>query len=80
MLQLPNQIFDPCICFLVRYRHTYPIPWMTSPAKNMTKRWCVNQKTSKYDLRMVSVEDVIMTMRASVMITPVNPAMVVNVI
>lgn len=37
------------------------------------------QKTSKYDLRMTSMDDVMMRIRAKVMTTPVNPAMVVNI-
>lgn len=40
----------------------------------MTKRWWVYQNTSKYDLRMVLVDDVMISMRASVMMTPVRPA------
>lgn len=42
--------------------------------KKMTKRWWVYQNTSKYDLRMVLVDDVMISMRARVMITPVRPA------
>ncbi|KAF3857035.1 hypothetical protein F7725_008894 [Dissostichus mawsoni] len=43
--------------------------------KKMTKRWCVYQNTSKYERRITSMEDVMMRMSASVMATPVTPAM-----
>lgn len=46
--------------------------------KKMTKRWCVYQNTSKYDLRMVFVEEVIIRIRANVITTPVRPARKVN--
>lgn len=46
--------------------------------KKMMKRWWVYQNTSKYDRRMTSMEEVMMRMSASVMATPVRPAMVVN--
>lgn len=46
--------------------------------KKMMKRWWVYQKTSKYDRRMTSMDEVMMRMSASVIATPVNPAMVVN--
>lgn len=57
---------------------SYPKPWSTSPMKKMMNRWWVYQNTSKYDLRITSMDDVMMRMRASVMATPVSPAMVVN--
>lgn len=46
--------------------------------KKMMKRWWVYQKTSKYDRRMTSMDEVMMRMSASVIATPVKPAMVVN--
>lgn len=46
--------------------------------KKMMKRWWVYQNTSKYDRRMTSMDEVMMRMSASVMATPVRPAMVVN--
>lgn len=47
--------------------------------KNITKRWWVYQNTSKYDLRITSIDELMMRMRARVITTPVSPAMVVNV-
>lgn len=62
------------IRYFVIHANTHPAPWMTRPIKKMTKRWWVYQNTSKYDLRMVLVDEVMMRMRASVMTTPVMPA------
>lgn len=46
--------------------------------KKIMKRWWVYQNTSKYERRMTSMDEVMMRMSASVMATPVRPAMVVN--
>jgi hypothetical protein len=46
--------------------------------KKTMKRWWVNQKTSKKDLRTILIEEVTMRNRHTSIITPVNPPTVIN--